>query len=179
MIMKLVVGLGNPGERYAQTRHNIGFMVLDEIIKKYVASPHVNKKLGAILYSLDKERTLLKPTTFMNSSGGPVANIVRFYKIKPADLCVVHDDVDLDFGQIKLQFGKSSAGHRGVQSIMDKLGTDEFTRVRVGVGRPPERMDTDAYVLQKFSSEEKKELDEITNNATEKVVEWLNSEVKS
>ena len=171
--MKLVVGLGNPGERYAKTRHNIGFMVLDEIIKKYVASPHVNKKLGAILYSLDKERRLLKPQTFMNSSGGPVANIVRFYKIEPADLCVIHDDVDIDFSKIKLQFGKSSAGHRGVQSIIDKLGTDEFTRVRVGVGRPPEKMETDAYVLQKFSNEEKNQLQEVLLRSMQAVISWL------
>lgn len=177
--MKLVVGLGNPGERYAKTRHNIGFMILDDIIKKYVVSPHANKRLGAILYNLDQERVLLKPTTFMNSSGGPVANMVKFYKLKPENLLVVHDDVDLEFGQVKLQFGKSSAGHRGVQSVIDKLGTDEFTRVRVGVGRPPEKMETDAYVLQRFSAGEKEELDTVLKDATKTVVDWLNSEVKS
>lgn len=177
--MKLVVGLGNPGERYAKTRHNIGFMILDDIIKKYVVSPKTNKKLGAILYNLDQERVLLKPTTFMNSSGGPVANMVSFYKLNPENLLVVHDDVDLEFGQVKLQSGKSSAGHRGVQSVIDKLGTDGFTRVRVGVGRPPEKMATDAYVLQRFSTGEKEELDGVLKDATKTVVDWLNSEVKS
>ena len=177
--MKIVVGLGNPGERYAKTRHNIGFMILDEIIKKYVVSPKTNKKLGAILYNLDRERVLLKPTTFMNSSGGPVANMVKFYKLEPESLLVVHDDVDLEFGQIKLQFGKSSAGHRGVQSIIDKLGTDEFTRVRVGVGRPIEKMETDAYVLQRFSTGEKEELATTLKEATKTVVDWLNSAVKN
>lgn len=171
--MKLVVGLGNPGERYAKTRHNMGFMILDEIIKKYVVSSKTNKKLGAILYNLDRERVLLKPTTFMNSSGGPVANMVRFYKLEPDKLLVVHDDVDLEFGQVKLQFGKSSAGHRGVQSVIDKLGTDEFTRVRVGVGRPPERMETDAYVLQRFSASEKEKLEETVGFATKEVIGWL------
>ena len=177
--MKLVVGLGNPGEKYAKTRHNIGFMILDEIIKKYIVSPKTNKKLGAILYNLDKERVLLKPTTFMNSSGGPVANMVRFYKLDPDKLLVVHDDVDLAFGQVKIQFGKSSAGHRGVQSIINKLGTDEFTRVRVGVGRPPERMETDAYVLQRFSAGEKGDLEEVLKSVTKIIVDWLNNAVKN
>lgn len=177
--MKLVVGLGNPGERYAQTRHNVGFLVLDEIIKKYVASPQVNKKLGAILYSLDKERLLLKPQTFMNRSGGPVANIVRFYKIATENLLVVHDDVDLSFGEIKHQFARGSAGHRGVDSIIDSLGTEKFSRVRVGVGRPDlavaGEMETDAWVLQKFSKEEEKKLREIVSRSVELVVNWLGS----
>lgn len=177
--MKIVVGLGNPGERYASTRHNVGFMVLDEIIKKYVVSPHVNKKLGAILYSLDKERLLLKSQTFMNSSGGPVANIVRFYKLKPENLLVVHDEVDIPFGEVKQQFARGSAGHRGVQSIIDKLGTDTFNRVRVGVGKPPEKMETDAYVLQNFSSEESGKLSEVINEAVEAIIDWLNSKVKN
>ena len=102
-----------------------------------------------------------------------MANIVRFYKIEPADLCVIHDDVDLDFSKIKLQFGKSSAGHWGVQSIIDKLGTDEFTRVRVGIGRPPEKMETDAYVLQKFSNEEKNQLQEVLLRSMQAVISWL------
>src|SRR3989344_1832594 len=177
--MKIVVGLGNPGERYASTRHNVGFMVLDEIIKKYVVSPHVNKKLGAILYSLDKERLLLKSQTFMNSSGGPVANIVRFYKLKPENLLVVHDEVYIPFGEVKQQFARGSAGHRGVQSIIDKLGTDTFNRVRVGVGKPPEKMETDAYVLQNFSSEESGKLSEVINEAVEAIIDWLNSKVKN
>lgn len=170
--MKLVVGLGNPGERYAKTRHNVGFMVLDKLIKKYVATPQSNKKLGAILYSLDKERILLKPQTFMNSSGGPIANIVRFYKIKPEGLLIVHDDVDLPFGEVKQQFARGSAGHRGVQSIIDSLGTEGFNRVRIGVGRPPEKMETDAYVLQKFSESEG-ELTTVLQKAVDIVSSWL------
>ncbi|MEX0616959.1 MAG: aminoacyl-tRNA hydrolase [Candidatus Woykebacteria bacterium] len=176
--MKLVVGLGNPGERYAETRHNIGFMVLDEIIKRYVASPHANKKLGAILYNLDKERLLLKPQTFMNRSGGPVANIVRFYKIKPENTLVVHDDVDLSFGEIKQQFARGAAGHRGVESIMEKLGTGEFNRVRVGIGRPSENMETDAWVLRNFSDEELEKLAEVTNRASQVIISWLEGKSK-
>ena len=171
--MKLVVGLGNPGEKYAQTRHNTGFMVLDEIIKRYVASSHVNKKLGAILYFLDKERLLLKPQTFMNRSGGPVANIVRFYKIAPENLLVIHDDVDLTFGDIKHQFARGSAGHKGVESIVESLGTSKFNRARVGIGRPSIQMETDAWVLQKFSEEEKEKLQEIVSKAVGMIVSWL------
>lgn len=171
--MKLVVGLGNPGERYANTRHNMGFLVLDEIIKKYVASPHVNKKLGAILYSLDKDRMLLKPQTFMNRSGGPVANIVRFYKIKPEDILIVHDDVDLDFGEIKHQYARGSAGHKGVESIIGSIGTEKFHRVRVGIGRPENEIDTDAYVLQRFLKEEEGKLQEVISEATEVIINWF------
>ena len=171
--MKLVVGLGNPGKRYANTRHNVGFMVLDEIIKKYVASPHANKKLGAIIYSLDKKRMLLKPQTFMNRSGGAVANIVRFYKIKPEDILVVHDDVDLVFGEIRHQFSRGSAGHGGVESIVEKLGTADFNRTRIGIGRPNGKMEIDTYVLQNFMDEEKKELESILSKAMEVVIEWL------
>ena len=174
--MKLVVGLGNPGERYAKTRHNVGFMVLDKLIKKYVATPQSNKKLGAILYSLDKERMLIKPQTFMNSSGGPVANIVRFYKIKPESLLIVHDDVDLLFGEVKQQFARGSAGHRGVQSIIDSLGTEGFNRVRIGVGRPyssvGEKMETDAYVLQKFTEGEG-EVTTLIQKSADIVSNWL------
>lgn len=174
--MKLVVGLGNPGERYAKTRHNVGFMVLDKLIKKYVATPQSNKKLGAILYSLDKERMLIKPQTFMNSSGGPVANIVRFYKIKPEGLLIVHDDVDLPFGEVRQQFARGSAGHRGVQSIIDSLGTEGFNRVRIGVGRPyspiGEKMETDAYVLQKFT-EGGGEVTTLIQKSADIVSNWL------
>ena len=106
--MKIVVGLGNPGERYAKTRHNIGFLVIEEILKKYAASPHVSKKLQSILYFLDKKRILVKPQTFMNASGRAVNRVVNFYKVKPAGLLVVHDDVDLEFGEIKHQFGKGA-----------------------------------------------------------------------
>ena len=116
---------------------------------------------------------LLKPQTFMNRSGGAVANIVRFYKIKPEDILVVHDDVDLVFGEIRHQFSRGSAGHRGVESLMDSLGTEKFNRVRVGVGKPPEKMETEAYVLQNFSEEEKDGLKEITDEAVEVIINWF------
>ena len=170
--MKIVVGLGNPGEKYAHTRHNIGFMVIDEILKDYVAGPKYNKKFEAIIYSLDKNRLLIKPQTFMNISGKTVNRVVNFYKTKPEDLLIVHDDVDLGFGEIKHQFGRGAAGHKGVQSIVDSLGSDQFNRVRVGIGRPKDSTEVEKWVLQGFS-EDKNKVDELIKKATEITVNWL------
>lgn len=174
--MKIVVGLGNPGEKYAQTRHNAGFMVIDEIIKDYIAGPKYNKKFESIIYSLDAERLLIKPQTFMNISGKAVNRIVNFYKVKPKELMVIHDDVDLEFGEVKHQFGRGSAGHRGVQSIIDSLGSDEFHRIRIGIGRPApqagEPVETDKWVLQRFS-EDQGEVTKLIQKAKEITINWL------
>ncbi|OGY32775.1 MAG: aminoacyl-tRNA hydrolase [Candidatus Woykebacteria bacterium RIFCSPLOWO2_01_FULL_41_12] len=170
--MRIVVGLGNPGEKYANTRHNAGFMVIDEILKDYVAGPKYNKKFEAIIYSLDKNRLLIKPQTFMNISGKTVNRVVNFYKIKPEDLLIVHDDVDLEFSEIKHQFGRGAAGHKGVQSIVDSLGSDQFNRVRIGIGRPKDSTEVEKWVLQGFS-EEKSKVDELIKKATEITVNWL------
>jgi len=173
--MKIVVGLGNPGEKYAHMRHNVGFMVVDEILKDYVAGPKYNKKFEAIIYSLDKDRLLAKPQTFMNISGKTVNRVVNFFKIKPEDLLIVHDDVDLEFGEIKHQFGRGAAGHKGVQSIVDSLGSDQFNRVRIGIGRPKDSTEVEKWVLQGFS-EDKKKVDELIKKATEITVNWLKEE---
>jgi len=173
--MKIVIGLGNPGEKYAGTRHNIGFAVIDEMLKVYHGSPSYNKKFEAIIYSLDKDRLLVKPQTFMNVSGKSVNRVANFYKIKPEDLLIVHDDVDLEFGEIKHQFGRGSAGHNGVQSIIDSVGSDQFGRVRVGVGRPKnEKESIETYVLQKFT-EDKKEVEALVKKTSEVVINWLKS----
>ena len=170
--MKVVVGLGNPGEKYAKNRHNVGFMVIDEILKTYVASPHASKKLQAILYVLDKNRLLVKLQTFMNASGKAVNRVVNFYKVKPQGLLVVHDDVDLEFGEIKHQFGRGSAGHKGVESVIDALGSDQFNRVRVGIGRPSTPIEIEDWVLRNFS-EDPPEVKQLINRATEVAVNWL------
>ena len=170
--MKIVVGLGNPGEKYAHMRHNVGFMVVDEILKDYVAGPKYNKKFEAIIYSLDKDRLLAKPQTFMNISGKTVNRVVNFFKIKPEDLLIVHDDVDLEFGEIKHQFGRGAAGHKGVQSIVDSLGSDQFNRIRIGIGRPKDSTEMEKWVLQYFS-EEKSKVEELIKKATEITVNWL------
>lgn len=174
--MRIVVGLGNPGQTYSNTRHNIGFMVIDEILKNYQAGPSYNKKFEALIYSLDKDRLLVKPQTFMNVSGKSVNRIVNFYKVKPEDLLVVHDDVDLEFGDIRHHFGKKSAGHNGVQSIIDAVGSEKFSRVRIGIGRPHptagEKIEIDKWVLQKFK-ENTKEVNKLVERASEVVVNWL------
>jgi len=173
--MKVVVGLGNPGQKYTNNRHNVGFMVVDEILKLYAASPHVSKKLQAILYFLDKKRVLVKPQTFMNLSGRSVNRIVNFYKVKPESLLVVHDDVDLEFGEIKHQFGRGAAGHRGVESAIGALGSDQFGRIRVGVGRPPPaggQVEIEDWVLQNFS-ENPDEVARLIERASEVVINWL------
>jgi PTH1 family peptidyl-tRNA hydrolase len=171
--MKIAIGLGNPGEKYAFTRHNIGFMVIDELLSTYAASSQFNKKFDSILYTLDKERLLVKPQTFMNVSGKAVNRVANFYKLRPEELLVVHDDVDLEFGEIKHQFGRSSAGHKGVESIIEALGSDEFSRVRIGIGRPTvPTMEIEDWVLQRFS-EDKSEIQKVIKRAVEVVENWL------
>ena len=170
--MRIVVGLGNSGEKYVKNRHNVGFMVVEEIIKRYVASPHVSKKLESILYFLDKERILVKPQSFMNASGRAVNRVANYYKINPKELLVVHDDIDLTFGEIKHQFGRGAAGHKGVESIIEALGSDQFNRVRVGVGRPQGPIDVEAWVLQDFA-ESREEVQRVVERAAEVVTNWL------
>lgn len=170
--MKVVVGLGNPGQKHAHNRHSVGFMVIDEILKQYAASPRASKKLQSILYFLDKKRILVKPQTFMNLSGRAVNRVVNFYKIKPEGLLVVHDDVDLEFGEVKHQFCRGAAGHRGVESIVEALGSEKFARVRIGVGRPSTQMDIDKWVLQNFS-EDPGEVAKLIERASEVVINWF------
>ncbi len=174
--MKVVVGLGNPGQKYVHNRHNVGFAVIDEILGTYEASPAVSKKLQAITYSLDKGRLLMKPQTLMNLSGQAINRVVNFYKVKPKGLLVVHDDIDLEFGEVKHVFGRGSAGHKGVESVIEALGSDQFARVRVGVGRPNPpgsgQIEVDKWVLQDFS-ENQEEVRKLIQRASEVVINWL------
>jgi len=143
--MKLIVGLGNPGSKYEKTRHNIGFMVIDFLIQ---SEQFDSKKIK-----------LIKPQTMMNNSGQEVKSIADYYKIPAQDILVIHDDIDLPLGQIKIQQNRSSAGHKGVQSIIDSLGTKDFIRMRIGI-RPEElTIDTEKFVIQKFTPQEQKIID--------------------
>ena len=152
--MRLVVGLGNPGEKYKNTRHNAGFIILDQFASTYGFSWEEDKKFQCLKYQ--KGDVLhIKPQAFMNESGEVVSSVSRFYKIPPENILVVHDDVDLDFGQIKFQKDKSSAGHRGIESIIEKLGTSNFWRFRVGIGRSANsNLPTEEWVLQEFTPDE-------------------------
>lgn len=164
--MKLIVGLGNPGKEHVQTRHNIGWMIIDEFLQKYAnafSAFSENKKFNAEICNgaLGTEKIILaKPLTFMNNSGMAVRAIMNFYKIQPQNLLVIHDDIDLALGKIKLETKRSSAGHNGVQSIIEMLGTQDFARARVGIGRE-KRGDAARFVLCKFGFFEKAKLKNI------------------
>ncbi|MBU0535274.1 MAG: aminoacyl-tRNA hydrolase [Patescibacteria group bacterium] len=152
--MKLIVGLGNPGEKYFKNRHNTGFIIVDEIASKNSLSWENSSKFNAEI-AVSKDFILAKPQTYMNKSGEAVFKILNFYKVDTSDLVVIHDDVDLQFGEIKKQLGVSSAGHKGVESIIEKLSSQDFWRIRVGVGKSEDKnIPTDDWVLQNFTDEQ-------------------------
>jgi peptidyl-tRNA hydrolase, PTH1 family len=163
----LIVGLGNPGRQYRENRHNIGFAVLDVLAARLgITFSRVQlRALIADVRYLDKRLYLAKPQTYMNESGMAVGSLMRFFKIPFENLLIVHDDVDLPFGTLRLRPAGGSAGQKGVASIIDRLGTQEFPRLRFGVGRPPGRMLAAAYVLQDFSRDEAAELPVVLDSA--------------
>lgn len=168
--MKLIVGLGNPGAEYFATRHNVGFMFIDFLIKKLNLETRWQKKFNSS-YTKTKingaEYLLQLPETFMNNSGEAVGALTKFYKIKPADILVIHDDVDIILGKYKIQTDRSSAGHHGVESIISHLRTQTFTRLRIGVKTEKlEKIPTDKFVLQEFNKEEV----EIINQVFEEII---------
>ncbi len=145
----MIVGLGNPGREYRETRHNIGFMVVDTFAAKHEIklSKVQNKAIVGIGKIGETKVILVKPQTYMNLSGQAVSALVRFYKIPLGNLVVAHDDVDLPFGVIRMRPGGGSAGQKGINSIIERVGSQDFPRLRMGVGRPPGQMDAAAYVL--------------------------------
>ena len=169
--MKLIVGLGNPGERYERTRHNVGFLVIDRLAKQNTIA--VEQELcGALVGEgvLQDEKVLLvKPQTYMNRSGETVANLARQYGIESEDLVVINDDLDLPFGRIRIRPSGSAGGHRGLLSITESLASASFNRVRIGIGRPPEGMEAAQYVLQPFTETESEQLAQLVERAAESV----------
>ncbi len=156
----LVVGLGNPGPRYAANRHNIGFLVADELADR-MGGRFKSHKAGADVIEgrLGGRRVALaQPRSYMNLSGGPVVGTARFFKVPVGNLIVVHDELDLPFGSVRLKLGGGENGHNGLRSITRSLGTREYLRVRFGIGRPPGRMDPADFVLRDFSATERKDL---------------------
>lgn len=165
--MWLLVGLGNPGPKYAGTRHNAGFHVIDQLAPRVGAGP-VRGKLGAEVAEgrLGDERVLLcKPMEFMNTSGQALVRVARFWKIDAAHTVVVHDELDVPFGRLKLAGSGGHGGHNGLRSIIGEWGTAEFARVRFGIGRPPAGWDTADYVLADFTSGERQALPELEERA--------------
>jgi peptidyl-tRNA hydrolase, PTH1 family len=156
----LVVGLGNPGPRYAGNRHNVGFLVVDELAARVGGKFKAHKGGAEVLECrlAGRRVALAKPRSFMNVSGGPVVATARFYKVPPDNIVVVHDELDLPYPTIRLKLGGGENGHNGLRSISKSLSTRDYLRVRFGIGRPPGRMDPADFVLRDFSATERKEL---------------------
>ena len=171
--MWLVVGLGNPGPDYAGNRHNVGQMALAELADRMRATFKSHKANAAVAEGRtgsDAPRLILaKPNTYMNVSGGPVAALMRFYKVLPENLIVVHDELDIPFDSIKLKTGGGHGGHNGVRDIAAAIGTPDFVRVRVGIGRPPGRQPAADFVLRDFGAEERKTLPNLLADAADAV----------
>ena len=186
--MKLIVGLGNPGEKYEKTRHNLGFLVVEKFLKDFESSSKTvweqNKKLKSDIVKIEwqpkkgklQEIILAKPKTFMNDSGIAVSLISSFYKISPEDVLTVHDEIDLPLGNMKIRFGGGTAGHKGVTSVMDKLGTDKFWRLRLGInsaGKDKKLRHVDKVVLTGFQRSEAGKARELVKRASKAIAEIL------
>jgi PTH1 family peptidyl-tRNA hydrolase len=166
----LVVGLGNPGENYARTRHNVGFMVADVLAARLGSKFKTHKRSGAEIVTgrlAGHAVVLAKPRCYMNESGRQVGPLAKFYSVSPADIIVIHDELDIDFGRIRLKLGGGEGGHNGLRSIAAALGTKDFQRVRIGIGRPPGRKDPAAFVLETFSATERAEVPTICEQAAD------------
>lgn len=169
MITSLVVGLGNPGNEYEDTRHNMGFLVAERLADrlgvKFRIAP--SNALIADVLDVDKRVLIAKPQTLMNLSGRSVRIISDCFDVPGERILVLHDDMDLPFGDIRLKESGGSAGHKGVQSVIDELGTEDFKRLRVGIGRPPGKKDPTDFVLEPFKKEEREELDFVVDEAAD------------
>lgn len=174
--MKLIVGLGNPGRRYAGSRHNIGFLVVDALAEDYgvkLKRGFGSRWLSSKVDIGGNNVLLVEPYTYMNLSGVSVAALLKKNKASPQNLLVICDDMDLEFGRLRIKTGGSSGGHRGLESIINSLGSKEFSRLRIGIGRPDEHTDAAEYVLSLFSQQEKKEAAEIIENACACAMAWV------
>ena len=171
----LIAGLGNPGREYKDNRHNVGFMMIDRIAVRLNARGMkvISKAIVMDARHEDKKLILAKPQTFMNLSGQSVQGLAHFYKIPPENLMILSDDLDLPFGTIRIRASGGPGGQRGLGSILEKLGTKDIPRLRIGIGRPPGRMDPAAYVLQNFSRDEEKELSNILDHGADAVFEFV------
>ncbi|MCB0102874.1 MAG: aminoacyl-tRNA hydrolase [Anaerolineales bacterium] len=171
----LIVGLGNPGREYKETRHNVGFMFIDHLAEKIGARGMKVQSKAIVTSGLHEERKLIlaKPQTFMNLSGQSVQGLLHFYKIPYTHLLVAHDDLDIPYGAIRIRPTGGPGGQRGMANTIELLGTKDFPRLRLGIGRPPGRMDAKDYVLQDFSKEEQKFMPEFLTRASDAALEFV------
>ena len=173
--MKVVVGLGNPGPRYESTRHNVGFRVLAELARRWSAERPKRKfdaEIAEAQFAGEKV-LLVAPQTYMNLSGRAVQPLLAFYSLEPADLLVLCDDMNLETGRLRLRGSGSAGGQKGLADIIQRLGTEQFSRLRIGIGRPPGQMDATDYVLGKFRSDEQEPIEHAIVTAGDAVEVWI------
>ena len=179
--MKLIVGLGNPGKEYEKTRHNIGFNVIDRLVDKYNITFSENKKFNAMdanLSVLGEKVIFVKPLTFMNLSGDAVIKYVNYFNISDDDILVIHDDLDMELGKIRIAYDSSSGGHNGIKSIINCLNSQKFTRLKIGIAHN-KSMDTKDYVLGKFSSDDLKVLNDTYDKLSNLVEDFIGNDVNT
>lgn len=171
----LIIGLGNPGREYKDTRHNIGFMLIDHIAVRLNARGMKLQSKAIVISALHEERKIIlaKPQTFMNLSGQSVQGLLHFYKIPFENLLVAHDDLDIPLGTIRIRPSGGPGGQRGMASTIEQLGTKDFPRLRLGIGRPPGRMDAKDYVLQDFSKDDMKLLPEVLDRGVDAALTFV------
>ena len=181
--VKLIAGLGNPGTKYQNTRHNLGFIVADSFVKGEGFSWRISRD-WICYYAKTNEFVIIKPSTFMNKSGEAVRSVAEFFKIDVSDILVIHDDLDLQFGKIRISFDSMSAGHKGIESVIKSLSGPDFARLRVGIGRPTPKAtdgkgDPKKYVLEEFTKDEMKHLPEILEMSIEAIRSYLSDGVQA
>ena len=171
----LLIGLGNPGREYRDSRHNVGFMLVDRIAVRLGARGMKVQSKAIVTTAMYEDRKLIlaKPQTYMNLSGQSVQGLIHFYKLPLTNVLLAHDDLDIPFGTIRIRPGGGPGGQRGMASTIEQLGTKDFPRLRIGIGRPPGRMDPSAYVLQDFTRDEMKILSEILDRAADAALEFV------
>jgi PTH1 family peptidyl-tRNA hydrolase len=176
---RVIAGLGNPGREYAHSRHNVGFQIVDRLAEKYGLkfSKIMNRAITAVGEIEGQKVVLVKPQTFMNESGASIGPILKFYKTDPIGLLVIYDDLDLPLAQLRMRKFGGTGGHNGMKSIIARVGAETFPRLRVGIGRPPGRMEPMAYVLQPFTKGELALMELAYDRAVDGIVRWLKDDI--
>lgn len=177
---RIIAGLGNPGKEYSRTRHNAGFNVVDRLAEKHGLkfTKMMNRAMVAMGNIAGQKVILVKPQTFMNDSGSSIGPIARYYKVEPQDVMVVYDDLDLSVAQLRMRKMGGSGGHNGMKSIITHLGTENFPRLRVGIGRPPGRMNPVDFVLEPFTRSDGDLMDETYDRAVIGLEKWLVEDIE-